>query len=316
MESKELSVPQDSTVDELSQLGPISPELVLVDPELAPRARALLDRQPWSVARSEQPPDTVSLGAGAAAQTAPLVSNARLIEQLSEGRIAAEPDEWQYGSARRRRWRHVTGAAVLCAQPPRRRFFSLGDRQRPDRPARRGPDGTVSSAAATEQQATQRKRVASSASGPGETASDARASTAGSSDPPTKTEREASVTEKPKAQVAGRRTTHPRPRVTRPTPRPRTTAPRPSNVLGVVASTQGGAVTLRWQPPRGAVGVVIRRRPGRGADETTVYEGTRKVYVDRTVQEGVVYRYSIVTKGKRGTRSKGVAVFVTPRVSG
>jgi hypothetical protein len=313
VESKELSVPQDSTVDELSQLGPISPELVLVDPELAARARALPDRQPWRVARSEQPPDTVPLDVGAAAQTARLVTNATLIEQLSEDRIAAEPDEWQYGSARRRRWPQVTGAVVVvCAAAAA--AFLLAGRSATTGPSREaGPDGTVSSAAATEQQATQGERVASSASRPGRTASDGRANTAGNSDPPTKREREASVTEKPKAHVAGRRTTHRRPRVTRPTPRPRTTAPRPSNVLGVVASTQGGAVTLRWQPPRGAVGVLIRRRPGRGADETTVYEGARKVYVDRTVREGVVYRYSLVTKGKRGTRSKGVAVFVTPR---
>jgi len=71
-------------------------------------------------------------------------------------------------------------------------------------------------------------------------------------------------------------------------------------------------VTLQWQRPASAVAVIIRRRPGRHSAESTVYEGARNTYVDRTVRNRIAYRYLIISRDRQGRLSSGVPTVVTP----
>jgi hypothetical protein len=80
----------------------------------------------------------------------------------------------------------------------------------------------------------------------------------------------------------------------------------------VVVTAGSQSVTLRWQRPAGAVDVIIVRRPGRRGAESTVYEGTRNTYVDRTVRDRVPYRYLIISRDSSGRLSSGVPTVVTP----
>jgi hypothetical protein len=87
----------------------------------------------------------------------------------------------------------------------------------------------------------------------------------------------------------------------------------PSNVLGVVVTTGSRRVTLRWQRPAGAVDVIILRRPGRHGAESIVYKGKRNTYVDRNVRDRVAYRYLIISRDSQGRVSSGVPTIVRPR---
>jgi hypothetical protein len=62
--------PADNVVRLVDFLGPISPELVLVDPDLAPRARALLPELPWTRVAQRTSGQTAAIPARAPAATA------------------------------------------------------------------------------------------------------------------------------------------------------------------------------------------------------------------------------------------------------
>ena len=69
------------------------------------------------------------------------------------------------------------------------------------------------------------------------------------------------------------------------------TAPKLSRVRAQVAR---GIARVGWQKPADAVLVTIERVPGvNGAKRTHVYSGTGERFLDRTVRNGVAYRYEI-----------------------
>ena len=69
------------------------------------------------------------------------------------------------------------------------------------------------------------------------------------------------------------------------------TAPKLS---GVRAQVTRGIASVGWQKPADAVLVRIERVPGvNGAKKTNVYSGTGERFLDRTVRNGVRYRYEL-----------------------
>lgn len=69
------------------------------------------------------------------------------------------------------------------------------------------------------------------------------------------------------------------------------TAPRLKRVR---VSVSRGAARVEWQKPADAVRVEVTRLPGvNGAKKTQVYTGTGRRFVDRTVRDGVRYRYEV-----------------------
>ena len=270
--------------------APISPELVLVDPELAAAARASLSVEAPEVRGGpSHRPDRVPLAA---------------VAELGPSRDADE-DRWEYGPSRRRRW--VRGAVVFvggCALVAAAAFYGNGlVAIEPAIDAVVEPPASKSAEPANEPvppviSPRPRRRSAAAKREQGKHAGQTRPL-------------------KPPAPAPKRAAPSP-PRRRPNNPAPRSTgssARRPSNVLGVVVSVRGRAVVLEWQRPKAARGVMIRRRPGRGSSESTVYEGNGTSYADRTVRKGVTYHYLIITKGRQGNLSTGVAAVVKPGVA-
>lgn len=76
------------------------------------------------------------------------------------------------------------------------------------------------------------------------------------------------------------------------------TAPKLAAVEATVAK---GVARLGWRKPADAVLVRIDRTPGvNGAKTTRVYRGTGRTFVDRTVREGVSYRYEVTAADAAG----------------
>jgi hypothetical protein len=272
-------------------MEPISPELVLIDAELAATARALLPdlavRYPRPAPRSVEEAGEVP----------------RLVE-TPEPPIAplvwADDDEVELDAWERKApsWRFRAGvAATVAALFALSAFVVLSwrgsaldpraaDRQgaRPSSPGR----GVPPPVPATSTPGTTL---------PGETSPGGSGTTQ-----PTQTE---TAEQPPKAPP-------PPPPPFRPPPPPTPTRPSPSNVLGVVVTAGSRRVTLQWQRPADAVAVIILRRPGRHGAESTVYEGTRNKYVDRTVRNRIAYSYLIISRDRQGRLSSGVPTVVTP----
>jgi hypothetical protein len=94
----------------------------------------------------------------------------------------------------------------------------------------------------------------------------------------------------------------------------------PSNVLGVVMTAGDRMVRLRWARPPDSHHVVVLRERGvriRGTvvyrDGKVVYRGTATSYKDRGVKNGVVHRYVIVSYDRAGNASSGVPTVVVPK---
>jgi hypothetical protein len=88
------------------------------------------------------------------------------------------------------------------------------------------------------------------------------------------------------------------------------TAPRLSRVrVGVVK----GVARVEWQKPADAARIEIARVPGvNGAKRTTVYTGSGRRFLDRTVRDGVRYRYELTALDAAGNAS-ATAVTTGPR---
>jgi hypothetical protein len=88
------------------------------------------------------------------------------------------------------------------------------------------------------------------------------------------------------------------------------TAPKPGKLTAEGAK---GIVRLGWERPVDAVVAALVRRPGvNGARSTTVYRGAARSFVDRTVRNGVRYRYELRLRDAAGNEV-AASVTTTPR---
>lgn len=99
-----------------------------------------------------------------------------------------------------------------------------------------------------------------------------------------------------------------------PLPQPPARTP-PEDVKNVKAIAGSRKVTLSWTKPSAANfdHVTITRSLADGAESALVYTGAGTSYVDTSVQNGIEYRYTIVSFDDRGDRSAGVVVAARPR---
>lgn len=97
---------------------------------------------------------------------------------------------------------------------------------------------------------------------------------------------------------------------------PDTTPPR--DVSGVRAQSGDRLVVVTWAlPPDSDLDriIVTRSLSSSGAPETVVFTGRATRLADRAVQNGVEYRYALVSYDRAGNRSAGVAVVARPTAS-
>jgi hypothetical protein len=87
----------------------------------------------------------------------------------------------------------------------------------------------------------------------------------------------------------------------------------PSDVLNLKAEAGDRRVRLSWQAPAGVDHVVISRSLSLGGDAQVVYTGSAESFLDRAVVNTLEYRYVVVSVGKDGLASAGVAATARPR---
>jgi hypothetical protein len=87
----------------------------------------------------------------------------------------------------------------------------------------------------------------------------------------------------------------------------------PPTLRRVRVQVTRGVARVEWQKPADAVRVQIARAPGvNGAKKTEVYTGTGERFVDRTVRDGVRYRYEVSALDAAGN-AFATAVATGPR---
>jgi hypothetical protein len=101
---------------------------------------------------------------------------------------------------------------------------------------------------------------------------------------------------------------------TPPLPIPPVAAP-PQNVRSLKAEAGDGRVRLTWQLPAGVDHVVVARSLTAGGDAQDVYTGKAESFLDRTVVNGLEYRYLVVSFNAAGDASAGVAAVALPKAS-
>jgi fibronectin type 3 domain-containing protein len=91
----------------------------------------------------------------------------------------------------------------------------------------------------------------------------------------------------------------------------------PDDVRSLTAKSGDGVVTLTWKPPTVTdfASVVVTRSPAAGGPATVVYKGNGTTFADHGVQNGVEYRYVVVSVDKSGNASAGAAVVAKPERS-
>ncbi len=88
------------------------------------------------------------------------------------------------------------------------------------------------------------------------------------------------------------------------------TGPKLSNLT---ATSKKGLVQIGWQRSADAVSVELVRRPGRkGSRSTTVYRGTGRSFADKSVRNGLKYRYELRLTDEAGNVTTK-ALAATPR---
>ncbi len=99
-----------------------------------------------------------------------------------------------------------------------------------------------------------------------------------------------------------------------PLPQPPGRTP-PDDVKDLKAKAGSGQVTLSWTKPTAADfdHVTITRTLIDGDASTLVYTGNATSYVDKSVQNGIEYRYTVVSFNKSGNRSAGAVVVALPK---
>ncbi len=310
-----------STRLDSSELGPISPELVLVDEELAALARQLLPEPSGTTARvASSPPVRIGLEPPTS-RPAPTRRPATIAGETNTGAVTvpagvtpryvivlpdqpAELDQWKTAA---RRYARVRRAALLMSAS----LLSIAVLALPSAlPAPIVQPDTSRSNRRYEAVAPRyHTKVAPVRPQSGDGSSRLRRSGDGSrgdrrrSGPARKTavdERRRNALKTPAAR--SRRAKHPQMRVS-----------APSNVLGVVVTAGDRLVTLVWTLPPDVHEVIVRRSGGRPMREQTVYRGTGTRFADRKVRNGIAYRYVIISRDRRGNVSTGVPTVVTPR---
>jgi hypothetical protein len=271
---------------------PISPELVLIDAELAATARAQLPdfavRYP-----SPAPPRVEEAGEVPALVETPEPPPSAPLTWADDDEV--ELDAWERKAPS---WRFRAGvAATVAALFALSAFLVLSWRGSALDPRAAVRQGAGPSSPGREVPPPVPATSTPGTTLPGETSPGGSGTTQ-----PTQTE---TAEQPPKAPP-------PPPPPLRPPPPPTPTGRPPSNVLGVVVTAGSRRVTLQWQRPANAVAVIILRRPGRHGAESTVYEGTSNKYVDRTVRNRIAYRYLIISRDRQGRLSSGVPTVVTP----
>ena len=91
----------------------------------------------------------------------------------------------------------------------------------------------------------------------------------------------------------------------------------PDNVRRLSGKPGGGTVTLTWTKPlaRDFDHVSITRSTRNLARQKVVYKGSGSSFVDRGLQNGVDYRYVVVSYDHAGNRAAGVAIVLVPKAS-
>jgi HYR domain len=99
-----------------------------------------------------------------------------------------------------------------------------------------------------------------------------------------------------------------------PLPQPPARTP-PDDVRGLKATVASRQVTLTWSRPTAPDfdHVSITRTVADRGDSTVVYTGNALRYVDRSVQNEIEYRYTVVSFDTQGNRSAGAVVTAVPR---
>jgi hypothetical protein len=87
----------------------------------------------------------------------------------------------------------------------------------------------------------------------------------------------------------------------------------PQDVLNLKAEAGDRRVRLSWQALAGVDHVVISRSLSLGGDAQVVYTGSAESFLDRAVVNTLEYRYVVVSVGKDGLASAGVAATAQPR---
>ena len=103
-----------------------------------------------------------------------------------------------------------------------------------------------------------------------------------------------------------------------PLPSPSDRTP-PGDVTGLTAAAGPGLVRLTWARPAAAdfdhVTVTRTETASGSSAGTQVYQGAATSYGDRSVRNGVEYRYVVVSFDRAGNRSAGAAVVATPKAA-
>ena len=264
----------------------ISPELVLIDPELAEIARAAL------------PDPSDILGTRPEVEREPLPPVRSFFEALPAEPARLPDDEAEPPSRRRRTGRRLLIAACVSVLVG----FSIGrmTASHPDFTFEAVPqDAASGSSVAYAQQGNRAAAPLRSGRAADRTTGLARrdARAARSVVAGTRYRGKTKPAPKRRARALGRT-------------KPKRT-PRPSrNVLGVVVSLSPHGVTLQWQPPTSSRRVVVLRRNHRSSKHAgVVYRGTQRSFRDRSVRAGT-YTYLIVNYDRGRSASSGVPTVV------
>jgi hypothetical protein len=274
-------VPVDAGPDDVqssADLGPISPELVLVDPVLAERARKLLPDP-----RERLRPRLPLVGAESSS-----------VPAHEPPAIAAEPA----APPRMLRWRRtvVLAALVFAAGAVSGNF--LGGRHASSSPGVTFEAQTVAPTTTRADKAKQALTQRASA--------DRRPALR---PPAVKKKNRPTVKKKnrPTVKKKNRRPT------TTSGKQQRRRAPRvtwATNVLGVTARVGSPGVTIAWQHPANSRRVVVLRTRNARRHGVVVFRGRATSYRDASLRPCTAYRYTIVNYDRRGHRSTGVPTSV------
>jgi HYR domain len=87
----------------------------------------------------------------------------------------------------------------------------------------------------------------------------------------------------------------------------------PPNVTALKTVAGDNVVRLTWKTPTGVDHIVVHRSLTIGGDERVLYTGKSESFTDRSVANGLEYRYLVVSVDKDGDESAGAAAVAAPK---